>query len=164
MLPRRLKNQGKRILRSLFEAGQHLGIDILPRHFYSEIPNIHELRKSKGWREPLSFSGICADIGTQIAFVDQNTAPFRKDLTRRTLHNKALEINGTHEGFGPIETGVLYCFVRKHHPSTIVQVGCYSQRSVSSGRGMRGTSRILSELNHTPQHFLKTLAIRNISG
>ena len=34
----------KRVLRKVFEAGQHLGFDILPRHFYSEIPDIRVLR------------------------------------------------------------------------------------------------------------------------
>src|SRR6516164_1613425 len=39
-LKRRVKNLGKRALRRLFEAGQRCGFDLLPRHFYSQIPDI----------------------------------------------------------------------------------------------------------------------------
>jgi hypothetical protein len=45
-LIRSLKNSSKMLLRSVFEAGQRLGVDILPRHFYSEIPDIHALKTS----------------------------------------------------------------------------------------------------------------------
>lgn len=57
-LKRRLKNQGKGFVRGVFELGQAVGIDILPRHFYSEIPNIRQLRKETQWRKPLSLEGI----------------------------------------------------------------------------------------------------------
>ena len=124
MIPRKLKTQGKKLLRDLFESAQQLGVDVLPRHFYSEIPNIRELRRTTEWRKPLGMSRITGDIASQIAFVDESTAPFRHKLASLNLLKRACEMNGTDEGFGPIEADFLYCFVRKHQPAKIVQVGC----------------------------------------
>ena len=39
-LKRHLKEAYKQALRKMFELGQFLGFDVLPRHFYSEIPDI----------------------------------------------------------------------------------------------------------------------------
>jgi hypothetical protein len=124
MLQRKLKNQGKRLLRHVFEIGQQLGIDVLPRHFYSEIPNIRELRTTTEWREPFSMAGIVGDIPSQVRFVDQCTASVRGKLASLNLLRKACDLNGSDEGFGAVEADFLYCFVRKHRPPKIVQVGC----------------------------------------
>jgi hypothetical protein len=94
-------------LRHLFEISQQLGLDILPRHFYSEIPNVRELRKTTEWRKPLSMSRIVGTIASQILFVDQSTAPFREQLTGLHLLRKALEMNETDEGFGAVEADFL---------------------------------------------------------
>jgi Methyltransferase domain len=123
-LERRLKNQGKRFARGLFEFGQAVGIDILPRHFYSEIPNIRELRKETQWRKPLSLEGIRGDVASQIAFVHECTDKFRDRIHNFSIQRRAVEMNGSNGGYGEIEADFLYCFVRSLRPGTIVQVGC----------------------------------------
>lgn len=124
MIPRKVKNRGKRLLRDLFELSQQMGFDILPRHFYSEIPNVRELRKTAEWRKPLSMSAVVGSIDSQILFVDQSTAPFREKLKELNLLASAVAMNETDEGFGAIEADFLYCFIRKYQPRSIVQVGC----------------------------------------
>src|SRR5208283_1650985 len=57
-LGRRLKGRGKLLARRAFELGQHFGVDVLPRHFYSQIPDIRELRATEHWRRPRSLVGI----------------------------------------------------------------------------------------------------------
>jgi hypothetical protein len=52
---RRVKNAAKLALRQPFEQGQRLGFDVLPRHFYSEIPDIQALKRSAWWK-PLFYS------------------------------------------------------------------------------------------------------------
>jgi hypothetical protein len=123
-LKRKLKTQGKLLLRRVFEIGQSMGVDILPRHFYSEIPDIRELRKETRWRVPLSLEGIQGDLNSQIAFVRECTAGFREKLQTLGIHEKALAMNGSDEGYGEIEADFLYCFIRSRRPATIVQVGC----------------------------------------
>ena len=124
MSTRELKNRAKRLLRGALEVGQRFGVDVLPRHYYSEIPNIRELRRSTEWRQPLSMARIYGDIASQIDFVDRCTMPFREELPRLMVLKRALAMNGTDEGFGSVEADFLYCFVRKYRPLNIVQVGC----------------------------------------
>ena len=44
------KTLGKQALGMLFQGGQRIGFDILPRHFYSAIPEVRALRRSETWR------------------------------------------------------------------------------------------------------------------
>jgi hypothetical protein len=121
---RALKNRGKLLLRSVFELGQRFGFDILPRHFYSEIPNMRVLKSTRQWKAPRSFLGIASDIDAQAAWVDQCTKRFRDSLHGFEIHKTAVAMNGSGEGYGEVEADFLYCFVRENMPAQIVQAGC----------------------------------------
>src|SRR5262249_39453403 len=56
--PRRAKELAKRGLRGLFEVGQRWGFDLLPRHFYSQVPHIRELRADPSWKQSRSLIGV----------------------------------------------------------------------------------------------------------
>jgi hypothetical protein len=121
---RRLKNIGKRALRRLFELGQRSGFDILPRHFYSEIPDIRELRAADGWKSRHSMIGVRGtDIDEQFEFVETCCAAHLSRLERGDLYEQACGTNGE-PGFSPIDADLLYCFVRSVRPAKIVQIGC----------------------------------------
>ena len=45
-MKRAVKTRAKGGLRTLFEVGQRFGLHILPKHFYSSIPDIRALRGS----------------------------------------------------------------------------------------------------------------------
>jgi hypothetical protein len=121
---RRLKNQGKLLLRRIFEIGQRFGLDVLPRHFYSEIPDIRQLKLDTNWRAPYDMQGIRSAPGQQMEFVRDCTVRYQSQLAERCVHQSALEMNGSDEGYGEIEADFLYCFVRRHRPATIIQIGC----------------------------------------
>ena len=120
-----LKQQIKRLMRSTFEIGQQVKIDILPRHFYSEIPSIRRLRATSTWRKPRNMNHIAgADLQAQRAFTASCTQGLDSSMTATSLHQRACDMNGLPEGFGPIEADFLYCFVRSQKPPTIIQIGC----------------------------------------
>jgi hypothetical protein len=120
-----LKQRMKGLIRSTFEVGQRFNIDILPRHFYSEIPSIQQLRATNAWRRPRSMKHIAgADLPLQQAFVSSCTTGLEAPMTAISLHRRACEMNGLQEGFGPIEADFLYCFVRSQKPPVVVQIGC----------------------------------------
>ena len=121
---RKLKNRGKLLLRQMFELGQRAGFDILPRHFYSEIPDINLLKNSRRWRAPLTMEGIAGGVDDQLQFADDCTAPFRANLAGLKIHQHAVRMNGSDEGYGEVEADFLYCFIRRYRPRTIIQVGC----------------------------------------
>lgn len=124
-LNRRLKKAAKVGLRQLFEGGQRLGIDVLPRHFYSEIPDVRQLRQSDHWKRPFSMAGVeGADIEGQLAFVRDVCPPALVERMRTgEIHRHASEENGE-TGYGPIEADFLYAFVRSKQPRQIFQIGC----------------------------------------
>ncbi|HZU10464.1 MAG TPA: class I SAM-dependent methyltransferase [Pseudacidobacterium sp.] len=123
-IKRFLKNERKHLLHVAFELGQRCKVDILPRHFYSEIPDIHDLKNSRQWRAPRSFYGIPCDMDAQVDWVEQCTRNFRDKLQNFDLHKRALQLNGMDTGFGQVEADFLYCFVRRMRPARILQVGC----------------------------------------
>ena len=121
-LIRQLKN--KNVLRAVFEIGQRFKVDILPRHFYSEIPDIRILRNTSQWRAPRSMGGILGDVDAQVDWVDQTTKSYRPCLRQFEIHRMAVEMSGSHEGYGEVEADLLYSFVRSKRPAQIVQIGC----------------------------------------
>jgi hypothetical protein len=124
-LKRRLKNLSKRGLRKLFEVGQHCGLDILPRHFYSEIPCIADLRRDDGWKLPRTMHGVSGnDIAMQFDFLKSCCSPeLVSVLAHNDIHAQACARNGE-PGFCPVDSAFLYGFIRTIRPMKIVQVGC----------------------------------------
>jgi len=122
---RRLKNVSKLALRKLFEQGQRFGFDVLPCHFYSEIPAIRELRSSAHWKVPYSMMGVSgADIHSQLNFVKECCPPpIIEEIKTKDIHARASKRNGE-EGFGPVEADFLYAFVATKRPKQIFQIGC----------------------------------------
>jgi len=122
---RKVKELGKRGLRLVFETGQCFGVDLLPRHFYSEIPDIRELKKDQDWKRPYSMVGIGgSELDQQLDFVaqcccDELVARQRKG----DISDRACTRNGE-AGFGPVEADFLFCFIASKRPRRIVQIGC----------------------------------------
>jgi hypothetical protein len=85
-----LKQRMKGLIRSTFEVGQRFNVDILPRHFYSEIPSIQQLRATNAWRRPRSMKYIAgADLPSQQAFVSSCTTGLEASMTATSLHRRA---------------------------------------------------------------------------
>lgn len=112
-------------MRKLFEHGQRLGVDVLPRHFYSELPDIRQLKRSQHWKAPYSMLGVRgAERESQLMFVRQCCpAPIVQRLTAKAIHAIASDCNGE-VGFGQIEADFLYAFVAMKQPRQIFQIGC----------------------------------------
>lgn len=123
---RATKNWFKSLARLIFEAAQRLGVDILPHHFYSQIPDVAELKNETYWRAPSSMFGISGvDIESQLAFA-QRCVPqaLTTQLEALNIHQQAVAENGEDSGYGPIEADFLYGFIQNHQPAKIVQIGC----------------------------------------
>lgn len=99
-------------------------MDLLPHHFYSEIPDIAELKKNRTWKEPFSLIGVDgADLKQQLEFVRECCELWVDDQKTAHPYAHACSKNGA-PGFGPIEADFLHCFIRSQKPGRIVQVGC----------------------------------------
>lgn len=124
-LKRRFKEGSKTALRKLFERGQRFGLAVLPRHFYSEIPDIRKLRTSPHWKAPYSMLGVRGmGIQRQLDFVrDCCTPPIFGEIRTKDILARA-SARGGEEGFGPVEATLLYAFLATKRPNQIFQIGC----------------------------------------
>ena len=124
-LKRRVKELGKRAIRRCFEAGQRCGFDILPRHFYSQVPDIRELRADPSWKQPRTMFGVQGiEVSTQFDFVETCCSlEVVERLRQDDVHASACKTNGE-AGFGLPDAEFLYGFIRTIQPRRIVQVGC----------------------------------------
>lgn len=124
-IKRKLRDVSKQTLRAVFELGQHLGFDLLPRHFYSEIPNIQNLRETESWRKPYPMTGVDGtDLAEQFDFVRDCCPPSMvEEIHDREILATASERNGR-GGYGPVEADFLFAFVATHKPRQIFQIGC----------------------------------------
>lgn len=114
----------RRGLRRAFELGQRAGFNLLPRHFYSEIPWIAELRTQTGWRRACEMDSISgSSLGSQLSFLRSCCQPAIVERVPISLYDEVCAENGA-VGFGPIEAQILYCFIASRRPRRVVQIGC----------------------------------------
>jgi predicted O-methyltransferase YrrM len=120
----RAKEWAKLRLRALFEIGQRVGVDILPRHFYSEIPDIRTLKNNRAWQRPYSLAGVRGiDVDRQLTWLRTVCPPaLASRLAALHLQQQAADANEA-VGYGPIESDLLYCIVHTLKPRRMIQVG-----------------------------------------
>jgi predicted O-methyltransferase YrrM len=159
---RSMKEWGKARLHSLFEVGQRVGVDVLPRHFYSEVPDIRALKRDRRWQRPYSLVGVAGtDIDAQLEWLRQSCPPeLSEALPTLRLYDYAAEKNGA-VGFGPIETDLLYCFVRSRSPRRMIQVGAGASTSVVLRAAKeQGVPIELTCVDPFPTEYLKSLRVK----
>lgn len=124
MWSRRIRDILKRHLHTAFRVGQRLGVDVLPRHFYSSIPDTRELSSSNVWRRPMTLQGVAGtDTTVQMRELEGwLTVDVRAVFDDTDVHAAAVERNGA-DGYGPMEAQILHGFVATQRPRRIVQVG-----------------------------------------
>jgi hypothetical protein len=122
---RSLKTLAKRAWHRSFRLLQHAGINLLPEHFYSTVPNMADLERRTDWRKPRSMHGIVQlDIDAQVALLGTWLSPHAEFLRGRSVHRDAFVGGGADGGYGEIEAEVLFGFVATNKPRRIMQIGC----------------------------------------
>jgi hypothetical protein len=158
-MKRKIRNLVKSSFRRLFMAGQKAGITILPYHFYSQIPNIRELKKEDYWKKPSSMTGVNGiDAEGQVRFL-QTIAEPRQGVSLKEMYEKAVRTNGEGGGYGIIEGEVLYSFIRRKKPAKIIQVGCgVSTAIILQAADDEGYKPVIVCVEPFPTPFLSKLA------
>jgi predicted O-methyltransferase YrrM len=147
----------KQRLRDLFEVGQHFGLNILPLHFYSGIPDIRELRKTDYWKKPRSMIGVKGiDIQSQLAFVQECCS---EGLISRqkwlNIYERSCSENGG-AGFGRVEADFLFCFICSKQPGKIIQIGAgLSTAVILLAAGEAGYTPEIICIDPYPNQFLQ---------
>ena len=158
---RKAKDWGKARLRGFFEMGQRVGVDVLPRHFYSQIPNIRALKRNRSWQRPYSLVGVAGtDIDHPLGWLRKICPPeLASMLPSLALRRRAGEANGA-LGYGPIEADLLYCFVRTCAPCRMIQVGAGASTWVALQAAQDAGNNIdITCVDPFPTEFLKQLSV-----
>ena len=157
---RRMRERGKRLLRRGFEAGQRVGVDVLPRHFYSEIPDVHRLRSTDTWRRRRSLRGIAGmEIDQQSDFIRSCCSPAGLSrLVGRDIFEEACRANGA-IGYGPVEAAFLYCLIESCRPPRVVQIGAgVSTAVLLTAAAEAGHEIELTCIDPYPTDYIRELA------
>lgn len=125
MNARALKNLAKSGWHRSFRLLQRAGINFLPAHFYSGIPDVDDLARRSDWRKPRSMYGIAhRDINAQLALLGEWLAPHEEHLRAHAVHAEAIVGGGGDGGYGEIEAEILFAFIATNKPDCIMQIGC----------------------------------------
>lgn len=123
IMTRRFKEWLKDGALSIHKSLLHLKISVIPDHYYSPVPNINELSKTRSiWARESSLGGVQLDLDEQcrnlIEICQRSEAEFRGNHTYLTG-----VAAGWGPGFGYIEAQALHGFIRYFKPRQIVEVG-----------------------------------------
>ncbi len=158
---RKTKESLKICLRKVWEFGQKFGFDLLPQHYYSNLPNIQCLKKERDWQNPRSMYKIGGkERSKQLSFISECIrGKYLQDLVKkRDIYTNASLKNGD-EGFGPIEADFLFCFIFTKKPKKIIQIGCGLSTAVilEASSAAQYKPKIIC-IDPYPNKFLKNLS------
>jgi hypothetical protein len=113
----------KRLSVELFLLGDRLGVHVLPKHFYTPLPNYRWLRENKAlWTGRASLTGVHWDLEEQVRWLRNVCSPYYSEV-RGLSFFRQLATTGIGAGFGPIESQVLHCFIRATCPANVIEIG-----------------------------------------
>jgi len=113
------------VLHFVLRTGQRLRFNLTPNHFYSDIPDLRQLKASSHWRTRYDTSLVNGgDVDQQLARLTQIVGENAGRFTDLAVFDQAGRDNDEPGGYGPIEALALYCDILHHRPAKIVQIGC----------------------------------------
>ena len=125
MSSRGLRTMAKQGWHRGFRLLQRFGVNVLPAHYYSCVPDLRDLAQRVDWRRPRSMYGIAGrSVGDQVALLGEWVLPQADLLSAERLYQDAISGGGGDGGYGEIEALVLACFVATTKPRRIIQIGC----------------------------------------
>lgn len=99
----------------------HAGLHVLPKHYYTPVPDCTWLRDNHSlWIGRSSLTGIHWDLAEQFAWLKDVCQPYYGEVAGLKSYYSFTQ-NGP--GYGEIESQVLHCFVRRFTPANIIEIG-----------------------------------------
>lgn len=121
MRPGTLKEKLKTISYRGFLLGDRLGVHVLPKHYYTPISDYRWLAKNlDAWTQPLPMTGIDWDLDCQLEWLTSTLDPYLAEVPDPSF---ASVFSTAGPGYGPIESQVLYAFIRSRRPKRVIEIG-----------------------------------------
>jgi predicted O-methyltransferase YrrM len=107
----------------IFLLLDRIGVHILPKHYYTPIPDYHWLRQHReAWMGRAALTGVGWDLDQQVDWLAQVCHPYYHEVAGLDWYNRASG-QTLGPGFGAVEAQVLHCFIRSQTPPRIVEIG-----------------------------------------
>ncbi len=117
------RQQIKQLLFKSFILSDRLGLHVLPKHYYSPIPDYEWLAEHKDlWTNRIELHGVEWNLDRQLAWLSDVCAPYYTEVRGLEFYNRATA-DQWGPGFGAIESQVLHCVMRSFAPRRIIEIG-----------------------------------------
>lgn len=107
----------------IHKLGIRLGVHVLPVHYFSEVPNILELKESKNiWARKSDLPGLLVDLDEQVNNLRTICLNFQGEYAGNKAFKEAISRMSILE-YGYIEAQALHSIIRYFKPRKIIEVG-----------------------------------------
>ena len=115
------RHRMKRLSFNAFIAMDRLGMHVLPKHFYTPVPDYSWLREHKeAWVGRAPLRGVHWDLREQLSWLTEVCQPYYSEVEGLGIFQSMQHFG---PGFGPIESQVLHCIVSSLMPPRIIEIG-----------------------------------------
>lgn len=122
-MKQKIKNMFKRVFFRIYKLGVRFGFHVVPVHYYSPLPDILELERTKHiWAKKSELPGIGIDIDQQVKNLRRICIPYQSEYIGNNAYKYAVN-NVFGSGFGYIEAQTLHAVIRYYKPKRIIEVG-----------------------------------------
>ena len=105
---------------SLLDKG---GLHVLPKHYYTPVPDYAWLNRNKpAWTGRANLTGLHWDLDEQLDWLAKTCQPYYHEVAGFRFYEQTIA-SAVGPGFGAIESQVLHCFIRANAPHLIVEIG-----------------------------------------
>jgi hypothetical protein len=112
-----------RISATTFYTFDRVGLHVLPKYYSTPVPDCTYLRTHpESWRDRIEMRGVDWDLDAQLSWLQSICGPYY-DEVRGLARYEEITDTGIGPGYGPIESQILYCFIRALRPPLVIEVG-----------------------------------------
>lgn len=126
MLSKIVKRYLCNFIKKTFSLWQRLGINITLNNYYSNIPDLRELKEDI-WKKQSDLVGIDINLNKQLEFLSLFTSQFKDEYDKfpKTKGDllKPYEYFINNPFFGPVSGEILYSMIRYFKPKKIIEIG-----------------------------------------
>lgn len=122
-MKRNRRDQAKRLLFRLYRLTTRAGFQLVPVHYYSPLPNILQLERTRNtWARPSDLPGLSIDLDAQVQYLQRVCRPYFDEYKDGSYYGEAVKHSGI-RGYGEIDSQVLHAVLRHLKPSQVIEVG-----------------------------------------
>jgi hypothetical protein len=111
-----------RVFREAFPLLERAGVHVLPKSYFSQVPDFAWLRANEGlWRRPVAIRGVDWNLDEQVRWLKDVCTAHANEVQDPWYETQAARHLGV--GFGPFDAMILHCFIRHARPERIVEIG-----------------------------------------